>query len=266
MNNTIKYRISVIMAVYNCANTLPEALDSLLSQTYQNFKVIICDDASTDNTYEIAKKYVDLYPEKFMLIKNEINKKLAASLNKCLEHVDTEYVARMDGDDISLPTRFQKQINFLDQHPEYALVSNPMVYFDEEGDFKIGKAHGAVNKYNFIKGSPFCHATTMIRKESLDSVNGYSIEYDRCQDYELWFRLYAKGYIGYNLQEPLYKMRDDRHAVSRRKFKYRIVEAKIRLKGYKLLDLPFYSNFYVLKPILIGLLPLPLYNFLHKKF
>ena len=132
-----EYRISVIMGIYNCAPTLAESLNSLLAQTYQGFKVIMCDDGSKDNTLDIAKEFADKYPGKFILIRNDKNMKLAATLNHCLEYADTEYVARMDGDDISLPTRFEKEINFLDNHPEYALVSCPMIHFDEEGDFKI---------------------------------------------------------------------------------------------------------------------------------
>ena len=133
------YRITVLMGIYNCAATLSEALDSLINQTYKSFKIILCDDGSSDNTYQIAKRYADKY-DNIILIKNERNMKLAATLNHCLKYADTEYIARMDGDDISLPTRFEKEINFLDAHPEYALVSCPMIHFDEKGEWKRGKA------------------------------------------------------------------------------------------------------------------------------
>ena len=129
-------RISVIMGIYNCASTLAEALDSLLAQTYQGFKVIMCDDGSSDNTVEVAQSYVNRYPDKFIIAKNGHNMGLNFTLNHCLEYVDTEYVARMDGDDISLPQRFEKEIAFLDEHPEIAIVSTPMIYFDENGDFR----------------------------------------------------------------------------------------------------------------------------------
>lgn len=229
------------MGVYNCANTLSEALDSLLSQTYQNFKVIICDDASADNTFDIAKKYVDLYPEKFILIKNETNKKLAATLNKCLEYVDTEYVARMDGDDISLPNRFQKQINFLDNHPEFALVSSAMIHFDEEGDWGIGKPKKIPSKNDFKLGSPFAHAPCMIRRKVLTEVGGYSVseKLNRGQDYYLWYKIYKKGYKGYNINEPLYKMRDDKNALKRRTFYSRIKGSLIHYEVLKGLNIPF---------------------------
>ena len=212
------YRITVIMGIYNCASTLVEALDSLYTQTYKNFKIILCDDGSTDNTYQVAQNY-SKDKKNIILIKNEHNLKLAATLNRCLEFADTEYVARMDGDDISLPTRFEKEINFLDYHPEYALVSCPMVYFDETGDWKEGKAVEKPQKNDFKFGTPFCHAPVMMRTNILKQIGGYTSNKltERREDYYLWYNFYANGYIGYNLQEHLYKMRNDINAFKRRK-------------------------------------------------
>ena len=129
-------RISVLMGIYNCAPTLAEALDSMLAQTYQNFKVILCDDGSKDNTVAVAQSYVSKYPDKFMLIRNERNMGLNYTLNQCHEYADTELVARMDGDDISLPERFEVEVNYLDTHPDCAVVSTPCTYFDEGGVFR----------------------------------------------------------------------------------------------------------------------------------
>lgn len=213
-----KARISVLMGIYNCGTTLSESLDSLLAQTYQGFKVIMCDDGSTDNTVEVAQAYVDRYPGKFVMIRNEHNLKLAATLNHCLEFADTEYCARMDGDDISLPERFEKEIRFLDSHPEYALVSCPMIYFDEKGDFRTGTAGGEVEKENFRYGTPFCHAPVMVRTEVYRAVHGYTAgkKTERMEDYYLWYKMYKSGFRGFNLSSPLYKMRDDRDARARR--------------------------------------------------
>lgn len=102
-------RISVIMGIYNCADTLLEALESLEAQTYKRFKVILCDDGSKDNTLEIVKKWAETHLN-YVVIQNEYNMKLAATLNHCLDYADTEYVARMDGDDLSIPFRFEKDI------------------------------------------------------------------------------------------------------------------------------------------------------------
>ena len=93
------------MAIYNCASTLEEAIESILNQTYTNWELIMCDDGSSDNTYAVAKKYADKYADKIILIRNESNKKLPATLNHCLKYVTGEYVARMDGDDISAENR-----------------------------------------------------------------------------------------------------------------------------------------------------------------
>lgn len=238
-------RISVIMGIYNCAPTLAEALDSLLAQTYQGFKVIMCDDGSTDNTMEVAQSYVDKYPGKFKLIRNEKNLKLAATLNHCLEYVDTEYVARMDGDDLSLPERFQKEIDFLDSHPEYALVSCPMIYFDEEGDYRVGRASGEPPLQAF-NSSPFCHAPVMMRRNPLNEIGNYTAEprTERIEDYYLWFKFYYAGYRGYNLSEPLYKMRNDRNAYARRRpqDRWRTYKITIEVKSKLGLAHPYLSG------------------------
>ena len=127
-------RITVLMGIYNCAPTLQEALDSLYAQTYKDFKIVMCDDGSKDDTFKIAEENARMH-ENVIVIKNERNMGLNYTLNHCLEYADTEYIARMDGDDLSLPSRFEEQIKFLDAHPEYAVVSAPMIYFDENGDF-----------------------------------------------------------------------------------------------------------------------------------
>lgn len=250
-----KPRISVIMGVYNCGNTLAEALNSLLAQTYQRFKVIMCDDGSTDNTIEVAQNYVKCYPEKFILIKNECNIKLAATLNHCLKYADTEYCARMDGDDISLPNRFEKEINFLDSHPEYALVSCPMIYFDDEGDYRTGQATPMPSKEDFKFGTPFCHAPVMMRTDVLKGIGGYTAEpwVERAEDYYLWSKFYVSGYTGYNLQEPLYKMRNDKNAFSRRKAsdRWRTYKLGVRVKKSLGLSNPYLSGLKGLSKILV---------------
>ncbi|MBQ4145804.1 MAG: glycosyltransferase, partial [Clostridia bacterium] len=231
--------ISIIMGIYNCADTLDEAIESILNQTYTGWKMIMCDDASTDNTYAVAEKYVKDYPDKFILIKNEKNMGLNYTLNHCLKYADTEFVARMDGDDISHPERFEKEINFLKANPQYAIVSTQMEYFDEYGTFGKSSRSGEAKAEKIPKGTPFCHAPCMVRKEAFDKVGGYSVSKKllRMEDYELWIKMYAEGFKGYNLPEVLYRMRDDRNATKRRKFKYRINEAYVRYLAVKKLNL-----------------------------
>ena len=104
MNETKK--ISILMGIYNCEATLREAMDSIVNQTYTNWKFIICDDASSDNSFLIAKEYEQQDPDRFLVIQNKKNMGLNATLNRCLALADGDYIARMDGDDISVENRF----------------------------------------------------------------------------------------------------------------------------------------------------------------
>ena len=260
-------RISVLMGIYNCAPTLAEALDSLYAQTYQDFKIILCDDGSKDNTYEIAKEYADKH-DNIVLVKNEKNMGLNYTLNHCLEYADTEYCARMDGDDISLPTRFEKEIKLLDEHPEYAIVSCPMIYFDENGEFGRGKAEGEPTKKALINGTPFCHAPCMVRTKAYKEVGGYSVDKRllRYEDYNLWMKMFAVGYRGNNLNECLYAMRDDRNAIKRRTIKGRINGIYAHWLAYRTLKLSSVGFFkYVIISIIKAAMPTSIYSFFHRR-
>ena len=254
------------MGIYNCALTLQEALDSLYAQTYQDFEIILCDDGSKDETYAVALENQRQHPN-IVLLRNEQNLGLNATLNKCLAAAKGEYIARMDGDDISLPTRFEKQVKFLDEHPEYAVVSAPMIYFDENGEFRRGKGRGEVVARDFVMGSPICHAPCMARTEVFRSVGGYSVDERllRVEDYHLWFKIFAAGHKLFMMDECLYKMRDDQNAYHRRTFKSRLNEVYVKRIGYRMIGLPFYYQIFSLRPILVGLLPKGIYRILHNK-
>ncbi|MDE6766831.1 MAG: glycosyltransferase, partial [Eubacterium sp.] len=184
-----------------------------------------------------------------------------------LEYADTEYVARMDGDDISLPQRLEKEFEFLESHPEYAIVSTPMKYFDDNGVFREGTGGGEPCIKRMPLGTPFCHAPCMVRKEAYDAVDGYSVDEKllRVEDWHLWIKMYNKGYKGFVLSEPLYMMRDDQNAVYRRKFKYRLNEVYVGRLAVKMLNLSHYYYLLTLRPIVVGLLPKSIYAFLHKR-
>lgn len=259
-------RITVLMAIYNCAPTLVEALDSLMGQTYQRFKVVLCDDCSTDNTYEVARKYIGQYPDKFILIRNDTNRKLPYSLNRCLEYADTEYVARMDGDDISKPERFEKEIKLLDEHPEYALVSCPIDRFDESGVYMCRKSIEVPEPKDFLERSPFCHAPVMIRTKALRMVQGYTDKKwtQRGQDFHLWAKLMAAGFRGYNIQEPLYLMRDSKDAFKRRTVYHAIMSIRRHYEVYSMLGLSKFHPYKYSRAILVACLPYQIYKHLHR--
>lgn len=260
------------MGIYNCADTLEEAIDSILNQTFTDWELIMCDDGSTDHTYDVAKNYSEQYPNKVILIQNEKNEGLNYTLNHCLENVRGEYVARMDGDDISLPERLEKEVDFLDKHPEYAIVSSPMIYFDGQGDWGQGTAIEIPQLKDFVYHAPFhCHAPCMIRREAYMAVGGYTVDKRllRFEDCNLWYKLYAAGYRGYNLQEPLYKMRDDRDAYHRRTPSARMRGVYVQWVGFRLIKMPLkyypYLAVVFLKDLTIVLLPEKIYTVLHKR-
>lgn len=259
-------KISVLMGIYNCAQTLQEALDSLYAQTYQDFEIILCDDGSKDTTYELALQNQKLHPN-IVLLNNPRNMGLNQTLNNCLAVAKGEYIARMDGDDLCMPDRFETELRFLEEHPEYAIVSSPMEYFDEQGTFMTGIGKGEIKPSDFKNGSPICHAPCMVRKDAYDRVGGYSVSPKllRVEDYNLWFKMYAAGYKAYMLEQPYYRMRDDRNAKNRRKWRGRVNEYYVMSEGFKALGLPWYYQLYALRPLIIGLLPRFVYDWLHKK-
>lgn len=259
--------ISVIMGIYNCEETLGESINCILNQTYQNVELIMCDDGSTDGTLTIAEKYHGEYPDRIVLLKNDKNRGLNYTLNHCLKYAKGTYIARMDGDDLCAESRLEKELEILQNEPEIAIVSTGMEYFDEDGVWGKYNPKAYPDKKDFLNGTPFCHAPCLVRKEAYDAVNGYSESKRllRVEDYHLWFKMYCAGYRGKNIEEPLYQMRDDRNAYHRRKFKYRINEAYVKQMIIKEFHLPMWNYIYVLRPILVGLLPNKLYDFLHKK-
>lgn len=256
-------KISVLMSVYNCEKTVERSIDSIINQTFTDWEFIICDDGSKDNTYKIIQDIAQK-EKRIILIRNDINRGLSYSLNRCLEFAKGDYCARMDGDDLCDPHRFEKQINFLDNNKEYGFVSTRMARFDELGIYEISDCFESYSptKKDFIKGSPFCHAPVMVRRSVYDAVNGYRDIQQTIgvEDYDLWFRIYYEGYKGYVMHEPLYYMFDGRDAAKRRTFKRRLNEAWVRKNGYKMLKIPIIFRIYVLKPILIGMIPQCVYK------
>lgn len=265
-------RISIIMGIYNCADTLPEAIESILAQTFHHWKLIMCDDGSKDDTYTIAESYKRKYPNKIVLLKNDCNMGLNYTLNRCLKEADTEYVARMDGDDLCDPMRLQKEYEFLETHQEFAIVSCPMIMFDELGDWGQTSVIERPEINDFCTHTPFfCHAASMIRRSAIESVGGYTVDpkFLRVEDCNLWFKLYAKGYRGANLVEPLYKMRDDRNATHRRSLMARINGCYVLYDGFRMLKMPLLAYRYVVRNVVSETIkcciPSGIYDYIHKK-
>lgn len=259
--------ISVIMGIYNCSETLPDSIQSILNQTMDEWELIMCDDGSKDNTYEVAKKYQKKYPQKIVLLKNDKNYGLNYTLNKCLQCAKGQYIARMDGDDYCAENRFEIEMKVFQEEPDIAIVSTDMAHFDEKGIWGNIRHPEYPQAKDFLRETPFCHAPCLVKKEAYMKVNGYT-DYKyllRVEDFHLWVKMYKAGYRGKNIHQTLYYMRDDRNAYSRRKFKYRINEAYVKALAIRELKLPIYGYIYTLRPIIVGLLPKRVYDYLHKR-
>ena len=251
--------VSIIMGVYNCKNynLLRKSVESILQQTYKDYEFIICNDGSTNNTLEELKKIAQS-DSRIKIISYEKNRGLNHALNECLAVSQGKYIARQDDDDVSKPERLKKQVQFLDENREYAIVGTCADVFDNNGIWGEYTVPEKPQKGDFLWNSPFMHPTTMMRKAELLSVGGYreAKETRRCEDYDLFMNLYAKGYRGYNIQEKLYYYRIVRDEKNKhRPMKYRVDEMIVRFRGYKNMRMLLRGMPYVFKPVIIGLIP-----------
>lgn len=209
--------VSVIMPVYNAENYLAEAIESILKQTYRNFEFIIVDDASTDNSKPIIKKYA----KKDRRIRSYFSKSNhgeAAARNLGFSKARGEYIAVMDGDDISDNKRLEKQVDYLTKHRDTVVMGSNISIMDSTSTV-YGERHYTENDREIRKEigwkSPFAHPTVMMKKNALDLAKGYDEGLLQAPDYDLWFRLLRLG-KGHNLQEKLliYRVHDSNSKIN----------------------------------------------------
>ena len=198
--------VSIVMSVFNGESYLKEAVESILQQTFDDFEFIVINDASTDSSGVILDRYHD---ERIIIIGNETNRGLTSSLNKGIRKARGRYLARMDADDISSPSRLQKEIEFLDAHPGHAAVGSFARIIDEQSRLIRLCPHPvddrAVRRY-LRRDNCITHGSAMIRSDCLVEVGLYDETISRSQDYDLWLRL-SQRYRLANIPEYLYSFR-----------------------------------------------------------
>lgn len=249
--------ISVIMSVYNAEKYLEKAIESILTQSYDNLEFIIINDKSNDNSADIISKYAD-QDQRIKYIENERNQGLTYSLNKGLELAKGEYIARMDADDISTSDRLEKQVDYLKKNKEISLIGTSAYNIDENG--KVIDERNVPLEYEDIKKNinlvnPIIHPSVMFRKDDILAIGGYNEEFIKVQDYELWFRIIANGLKAENLSDRLLYYRVNNQYFERKSLNYRITDLKVRWRGYRLLSLPLYKRYGILIPIILGVTP-----------
>ena len=261
-------RVSVITGAYNVAScpTFEKSIKSILEQTYSDLEFIICEDGSSDNTYELLSNFAET-DRRIKLLRNETNLGLAASLNKCIEVSEGEYIARHDCDDISAPERLEKQLNYLDEHPDVSILGTFAYLFDENGVWGKTSFPTEITKKDFLFCSPHQHGSVVFRRDALRKAGGYRIakETRRTEDYDLFMTMHTFAKSA-NLPEHLYYFCEDKSTLKRRKYRYRIDEAKVRYKGFKKLGLMPKGFFYVIKPLIVGLIPSGILRRMKNKF
>ena len=224
-------KITVIMPVYNCELYIQEAVESILNQSFTDFEFLIIDDASTDQTVSILKKYCD---SRIKLIEKPLNTGYANSLNYGLKIANGEYIARMDGDDISYPQRFAKQVSFLDDNPEFVLCGTFYKIIGDDTNFNIPENHNEI-KLALLKANCIAHPTVLIRKKTLDDFSIiYDVSNETAEDYDMWVRLLQIGKL-YNIQEVLLKYRIHATSVSRKRAEDQekiAIRVKLKLLSY----------------------------------
>ena len=186
--------VSVIMSAYNAENFIAESIRSILDQTYKNWEFIIINDCSSDNTPQVIERFSDDNPC-IKLIHNKENLGLTKSLNIGLKYTEGEFIARLDADDISGPLRLEKQVNFMNTHPDTALVGSGAYLIDDSGH-KVSKinviSRDSIIRKLMTRVNLFIHSSILARREVLEDAGGYREKFRHAQDYDLTLRLSDK--------------------------------------------------------------------------
>ncbi|WP_137680701.1 glycosyltransferase family 2 protein [Aurantiacibacter suaedae] len=210
--------VSVVMAVYNGEKFLAEAIASILDQTFRDFEFVIIDDGSTDRTPAILADFAAKDPRIRVFTQENIG--LTKSLVRGVDASQGRLIARMDADDISFPTRLEKQARFLESHPEIELVTANIEFMDEAGKkrFDVAPLHFPsacvaffMPFFNVMAG----HGQVMYTRALYDRVNGYDVSFRFAQDYDLWERMSHHTMFG-QIDEVLYRFRTSANSISKK--------------------------------------------------
>lgn len=232
--------VTFIMAAYNATDTIDAALQSLEDQSYSDWDLVVCDDASSDDTLARLRTFAARHSSKVTVLSNVTNRRLSYSLNRCLDVATGRLIARMDADDLSAPRRLEVQVKHMVENPHLQAVGSAMQRFDERGLKDVLIPPLRPDRFSLRTGTPFFHATMMLRREVFENLGGYTDlpRTARGQDRDLWFRFFAAGFRGENLPEALYLVRENAQAVRRRTRKVRFNSWRTSMIGFKMLGYP----------------------------
>lgn len=260
--------LSVAMGLrYRYADTalLERAVDSILAQSYRNIEFLICENGSTPEAKTLLRQY-EAQDERLRLVDGEGASSLAAKLNRCIARAAGAYVARQDDDDYSHPQRLQTQMRFLLEHPRYAFVGCNVRLVCDGCEAGLRQLPQEPSAKDFLFTMPFIHPALVFRKSALTGAGAYCEEErcNGCEDYDLLLRMYGRGECGYNLQTPLFTYSLPPKGVRKTTWRGRRNEARTRYRLFRDLGWLPQALPYVLKPLLVELIPLRLLEKLKK--
>jgi len=192
--NASASRITVVLPVFNGERYLGQAIDSVLQQTFPDFEFLIIDDGSEDSSVEIIRRYSD---PRIRLLRHEGNRGLVATLNEGLSQARGDYIARMDADDVCRPNRLFLQVQWLDDHPDHAVVGSFVQRIDADGallpDWIVDRKTATPEEIRrtLIKHNCLAHPTTMLRRSALNGL-AYDPRARHAEDYELWLQVVSR--------------------------------------------------------------------------
>ncbi len=257
--------ISVLMAVHNGAPWVREAVESVLAQTASDLELIVIDDGSTDSTPELLSAIRDAR----LRVERQARAGLTRSLNRALRLASAPLVARMDADDVALPERFARQIDFLEKHPEVGLLGTGCHEISSSGEVLrtiTPPADDPAIRRALIRENPFIHSSVVMRREALEAAGGYDEALPVAQDYDLWVRMSRVTRLA-NLPEPLVLRRLTLGRVSSARDTERLrAEVKVKLRALRSGAYPAWCAVYLVKPLLALAVPAGLRGLLRRGF
>ena len=254
--------VSVVMAVKNGERFLEKSVRSILAQTLRNFELIVVDDGSNDRTAEILDRFGDVR----MKIVTQPNRGLAASLNRGVSLARTDVIARMDADDVAMPERLEKQLEFLRSNPDVGVVGSATVVINGSGD-ELRQWTPAISGHDIrnalMRANQFAHASVMFSKSVFNDVGGYS-DMPFAQDYDLWLRVAGVSKVA-NLQEPLLFRRETAGQFGTERETQQIRWAvRARLSAMQRRDYSPLAARHIIKPAMASIMPGPLRELLRR--
>lgn len=249
-------KCAILIALYNAEQTLDRTFESLLTQTFQDFRVVAINDASTDETLRRLQHWQAVFtPKRFTIINNPSNFGLTHSLNIGLAIIDEPYTARIDADDWWYPEKLAKQITYLEAHNRCGLVGSWYENVSSHGSKRISMPEtDAEIRSSIFRRNPFAHSTVTFRTELIRRVGGYTETVRYGQDYDLWLRLLPETTFA-NLPEILCSRTVEGTLSSRKQRDQMLQCVRTQMKYLKRYNRPVSEYRHILEPLLVAMAP-----------